>query len=443
MKKFTLFMLFAFCMLGTAVAQDEFTYSLLTPADGASVERVDNIFFKFPKDVNVVLPEGGIDVVNNETNEVFKLVSMNVWVPKNYVVLNFEEVMNEDGDMVSQVITGTGTYSYTIPAGCITSVDGEPFAEQTFTFTIAPPVLPAEFVLNYSEAEKVKELGDLEITFKNVNEVKLVDGADSPIVYIPGDSEIEGEVTLSDNKITVSFGELTEEGVYTYYIPAGMFTMDGVENEERVVSVELYSFDITPLEIVSITPVAGNVDKLERIIIEFNQIVSLHYDYDVWQYLSNNIILKGEDEEYTLTYNPSSNLSNKLEYVVNANWNGFEYASSAPIIDEGTYTLNLADIIVDHAPESYIDEWGYNNTRWHSVKQNCEGTVVWNVVAAEVVKGDINNDGVVSVTDIQAIVNLILSAASTEEEPAADINRDGAISVTDIQSVVNIILNIE
>ena len=58
-------------------------------------------------------------------------------------------------------------------------------------------------------------------------------------------------------------------------------------------------------------------------------------------------------------------------------------------------------------------------------------------------KGDINGDGVVSVTDIQSLVNLILGAAAAEDNPEGDINGDGTISVTDIQSVVNIILNIE
>ena len=58
-------------------------------------------------------------------------------------------------------------------------------------------------------------------------------------------------------------------------------------------------------------------------------------------------------------------------------------------------------------------------------------------------KGDINGDDTVSVTDIQSIVNLILSATNVENNPAGDVNGDGTISVTDIQTIVNIILNIE
>ena len=58
----------------------------------------------------------------------------------------------------------------------------------------------------------------------------------------------------------------------------------------------------------------------------------------------------------------------------------------------------------------------------------------------EEVFGDLNGDGTVSVSDIQVLVNLILSDAAAEDNPAADVNGDGKISVSDIQVVVNRIL---
>lgn len=575
------------------MAQDALTLVKATPADGATVASVDNVQLEFSKEVEVTLPEGGIEVINQDTKDVYRLTSYNPWTPKHIVVLSFEQKENEKGDMeqnlpkssgkytytfpagciktadgeeftqtltftidnpfalsysspssstpVSQVsniqhqfsknvtvtlptepilikhnegkeefkiskcevydqltvfyvqstkdanitaITTVGTYTYTIPAGVITSVDGEAFPETTFTFAVAEPfeivsVSPQEttklekieitfsapvakvktphglylvdnywtpvadanikdevtfsddkktvileldnpitaigsynldiyngiftsesgvgneygsyaisvidptprFELNYNEGDRVKQLGDLEITFKNVNEVKLVEGADPAIVYIPGDTEVEGTATLADNKITVSFGSLTEEGVYTYVIPAGFFTMDGKANEEHTFSVELYTFTITPLEVVSVTPVEGDVAELGKIIIEFNQNVTLSWDEN-WQQISQQIVLKGEDKDYTLTYNSMSNLGKTLEYLVNAEWTGLEYAVT-PITDAGKYTLDLSQIIVDHAGESYIDEWGYPNTKWHSKNQACKGTKTWTIVAGE------------------------------------------------------------
>ena len=589
MKKFTLFLMSMFCMLGTVVAQDALTLVKATPADGATLASVEYVQLEFSKDVEVTLPEGGIEVINQDTKDVYRLTNYNSWTPKHIVVLSFEMKENEKGDMeqnlpkadgkytytfpagciktadgeeftqtlsftidnpfalsysspsssapVSQVsniqhqfsknvtvtlptepilikhnegkeefkiskyevydqltvfyvqstkdanitaITTVGTYTYTIPAGVITSVDGEVFPETTFTFAVAEPfeivsVSPQEttklekieitfsapvakvktphglylvdnywtpvtdanikdevtfsddkktvileldnpitaigsynldiyngiftsesgvgneygsyaisvidptprFELNYNEGDRVKQLGDLEITFKNVNDVKLVEGADPIIVYIPGESEIEGKATLADNKITVSFGNLTEEGVYTYAIPEGFFTMDGVANEYTSVSVELYTFTITPLEVVSVTPVEGNVEHLDRIIIEFNQNVSLSLNEE-WQQISQEIVLKGEDKDYTLTYNSMTNLGKTLEYLVNAEWNGYEYTST-PITTVGKYTLDLSQIVVDHAGESYIDEWGYPNIKWHSKNQACKGAAEWTI----------------------------------------------------------------
>lgn len=503
MKKFTLLFLSMFCMLGAAVAQDNgdgkdegkddgnaaFALEYSAPANGENVFTVYNIRLQFNKDVVATLPDGGIDVKNNTTGEVVKITRLdnNEWLEKSTVVFLFEQKSVYDEkegkeELKDQYIETPGQWSYTVPAGCIKSVDGEEFAEQTFTFNIASAMdiesvspssgvtkldkievtfpkpiasvatskmtlldnnwMPASyfksevtysddrktvtleletpittpgtynldiyqgvflsedgalnnykyvsfqiidtapsFSLNYKEGEKVKELGNLEITFKNVKEVKLVEGADPIMAYIPGDTEVEGTATLADNKITVSFGKLTEEGVYTFVIPAGFFTMDGVENEKYSVSVELYTFEITPLEIVSVTPVEGNVAQIDKIIIEFNQNVSLSWNEN-WQQISQEIVLKGEDKDYTLTYNSMSNLGKTLEYLVNAEWTGYEYAAT-PVTAAGKYTLDLSQIIVDHAAENYIDEYGYPNTKWHSKNQVCSGSKTWTIVAGE------------------------------------------------------------
>lgn len=510
MKKFTLLFLSMFCMLGAAVAQDNgdgkdegnaaFALEYSIPAEGENVFTVYNIRLQFNKDVVATLPDGGIDVKNNTTGEVVKITRLdnNEWLEKSMVVFLFEQKSVYDEkegkeQLRDQYIETPGQWSYTVPAGCIKSVDGEDFAEQTFTFNIAssmdidnispsssvtildkievtfpkpiasvatskmsivdnywmpvasfksevaysddrktvtleletPITTPGtynldiyqgvflsedgamnnyknvsfqiidtapSFSFNYKDGEKVKELGDLEITFKNVNEVKLVEGADPIKAYIPGDTDVEGTATLADNKITVSFGKLTEEGVYTFVIPAGFFTMDGVENEALELSVELYTFEIEPLKVVSVTPVEGPVDQIDKIVIEFNQNVALSWNEN-WQQISQEIVLKGEDKDYTLTYNPTYNLGNTLEYLANAQWTGHEYAAT-PITAAGKYTLDLSQIVVDHAGESYIDEWGGNNIMWHSKNQVCSGSKVWTIngpTGIDEVKGENGN----------------------------------------------------
>ncbi len=55
-------------------------------------------------------------------------------------------------------------------------------------------------------------------------------------------------------------------------------------------------------------------------------------------------------------------------------------------------------------------------------------------------RGDVNGDGTVNGTDIQAIINLIVAGVYEEK---ADVNEDGNVNGTDIQEVINIIVNAE
>ena len=498
MKKLLLLFMSMFFMLGTSVAQDKgdgkddgnvaFGLEYSNPTDGENVFTVYNIRLKFNKDVVATLPEGGIDVKNNTTGEVVKITRLdnNEWLQKSEVVFLFEQKSVYDEKegkehLQDQYIDKPGQWSYTVPAGCIKSVDGEEFAEKTFTFNIASamdiesvsPVgevtkldkievtfpkaiksvntgklslldnywMPASafksevtysddrktvtleletpvttpgtynldiyqgvfvsedgalnnykyvsfqvidptpsFATNLKDGDKVKELPEyLEFTFKNVNEVKLVEGADPVNVYLPGGAEVAGTTALEGNKVVVNFGKkFTEEGVYTYWIPKGLFTMDGAPNEEFTMDVTLYKFEIIPLEVVSVTPAAGNVNKIDKIVVEFNQPVALSYDEN-WQQISREITLKGDTKDYVLTYAPAWNVSNKVEYLVNAKWNGYDAYESTPLLDEGTYTLSLKEIVVDYAGESYVDEWGGTNTNWHVKKGSIDQTYTWTI----------------------------------------------------------------
>jgi hypothetical protein len=58
---------------------------------------------------------------------------------------------------------------------------------------------------------------------------------------------------------------------------------------------------------------------------------------------------------------------------------------------------------------------------------------------AELLFGDVNNDGIINILDIVSTVNIVLGQA--EWLDAADYNSDGVINVLDIVSIVNVILN--
>ena len=54
--------------------------------------------------------------------------------------------------------------------------------------------------------------------------------------------------------------------------------------------------------------------------------------------------------------------------------------------------------------------------------------------------GDVNSDGVVNGTDIQAVINFIVIG---EYDEKADVNKDEVVNGTDIQEIINIIISEE
>jgi hypothetical protein len=294
-------------------------------------------------------------------------------------------------------ITTPGQYNLDLYQGVFVSAAGiSEYRSLAFSIVDYNP----SFSTNYKDGDRVKEIGDFEITFNNVKEVKLL--TDKFTLYLPGGGEAEGTATLADNKITVSFNQqFTEDGDYLFHIPAGSFTMDGVQNEERMLNITLFTFTITPLQVTSVTPEVGTVDQLEKIIIRFNQPVQLSYDEN-WQQISREITLTCGEQVYKLTHNPdySANISDKLEYLVNATWTGTEYTST-PITADGTYTLDLSSIVVDHAAEEGIDEWGYLATTWHAKNKTCSGTYSWVIASGN------NIDNINAETGNQVIYDIL------------------------------------
>ena len=52
--------------------------------------------------------------------------------------------------------------------------------------------------------------------------------------------------------------------------------------------------------------------------------------------------------------------------------------------------------------------------------------------------GDINGDGTVDISDVNAVINIMLGKASYVA--AGDINADGTIDISDVNAVINLML---
>ncbi len=76
-----------------------------------------------------------------------------------------------------------------------------------------------------------------------------------------------------------------------------------------------------------------------------------------------------------------------------------------------------------------------------SAYQKAEGWNKFKVVEDmnETIRGDVNLDNEVNVSDINAVINCILS--TDNDMPTADVNQDGEVNISDINSVIDIILH--
>ena len=65
----------------------------------------------------------------------------------------------------------------------------------------------------------------------------------------------------------------------------------------------------------------------------------------------------------------------------------------------------------------------------------------------EIIKGDVNKDGKVTIADVTALVDIILGKDGTQpfvfDHECADVNEDGNITIPDVSALVNIILDAE
>lgn len=328
--------------------------------------EISEVVVTFDREISEVkLPGRAMEILDDwYYSPITKVSEIVLGDDKKSATLKFEAPVKNAGGYLLNLSEGTFVSGEDINAG----------KSLWFTVVDAAP----SFSTNYNDGDRVKELGNLEITFKNVTEFEMAEGA-AIVAVLPSEAEVEGTVEKQDNKFVVTFDEdFTEEGTYMFIIPEATFVMDGVANEGKTIRVELYSFEITPLEIVSVTPEIGEVDQIETIVITFNQLITLSQEN--WQQISREITLTCGDEEYTLTYNPSSySVTNKLEYTVNAVWANNAYTCTEPVTIAGEYTLNLADIVVDYAAEDGIDEWGYPAKVYHAKNHKLDGTYTWEV----------------------------------------------------------------
>ena len=128
-----------------------------------------------------------------------------------------------------------------------------------------------------------------------------------------------------------------------------------------------------------------------------------------------------------------------------SNYNSFNVSADMPA-EGATWTATATDdgmfTVTNVAKNKYVQYSGGHKT-W-GCYASAQGLLP--SLYEEVLMGDVNRDGTLSIADVTALVNVILGktpagdAASQYDLDAADVNFDGAVSIADVTSLVNTIL---
>lgn len=122
---------------------------------------------------------------------------------------------------------------------------------------------------------------------------------------------------------------------------------------------------------------------------------------------------------------------------------------SAPVVTgavalwlQANPTLSVAQVreVIKHS--SYKDAYTASSSqRWGYGKLDVNAGMKY-VLHIEDKNGDVNNDGEVSISDVNALLAIILgSPADSDTLRRADINNDGEIGISDVNAIIDIILN--
>ena len=112
--------------------------------------------------------------------------------------------------------------------------------------------------------------------------------------------------------------------------------------------------------------------------------------------------------------------------------------SLGKVSDSGlrVHCINTAKSVDDEGNEviTLFTFKAYNGMGIYEIGKNVSGP-------EPTLKGDVNGDGRVNVSDVSTLINMILGM-SAMDQVRADVNGDGRVTVSEVSALINIILGI-
>jgi len=110
-----------------------------------------------------------------------------------------------------------------------------------------------------------------------------------------------------------------------------------------------------------------------------------------------------------------------------------------------TWPLGAKDSLTNYstpAAATYVGNYMNKPITSMTVDQQNQVASFVYMAKAAVLDGDVNGDGEVSIADVNALIDAIITDTQYQLGPAADVNHDSEVNIADINAVIDIILNI-
>jgi hypothetical protein len=143
--------------------------------------------------------------------------------------------------------------------------------------------------------------------------------------------------------------------------------------------------------------------------------------------------------QYTV-YNPTTSAANfRLSYSVDKGQTWQTAVESVITVDAGSTKTATAQLPTDARIMLRINQTsGSAKAKCYLDDIKLFYTETWE---PEVIIGDVDGDSEVGISDVNAVIDLILGARGNDELRArADVNGDGEISISDVNMIIDLIL---
>lgn len=263
---------------------------------------------------------------------------------------------------------------------------------------------PMEVMVITPAEGSVESLQHFSITFGDLPVVVREDSI--PTLTKGGGATYSGHMKASDDGKTVliDFDEnITAPGQYYLNLPGWSIIVNGQRLLPLSLRYNIAGTMDTFYEQISIDPAEGEVERLQYFTISFPQYVA------------------EIDGMGTLT-NTTTGASYRVP-LISAGYNVVAYVQSE-ITEAGAYTLTIpAGAVIIYTLGEEVHELNFS----YSIAGG-----------PDVLVGDVDGDGQVSIADVTALIDILLTGS--EAPAAADVDGDGQVSIADVTSLIDILL---